>query len=530
MATSSLSHELQELGAAELVSLMRTGQLQASEVLDCHLERIEQANPTINALVWPLFDEARQRVKELDTAYSRRESLGPLHGIPFTVKESIQVANAPSTLGLTARIADRDSIDAEQVTALRRAGAVLLGKTNTSLLLKAYESDNPVYGRTNNPWNLKRAPGGSSGGEAAIVAVGGSALGLGSDLSGSIRLPAHACGVHGLRPTAGRLTLLGHTRVQASGLNAITSQPGPLARHVDDLRLAMRALAAPGHEQSDPTIPPVQWTDSTDVSRLRIGYYCDNGIFTPCPAVRRAIREAAAALQNAGAEVIEWQPISPMEAWELQLRLMCADGLAGYRRALRASKAGKHRIAAMPAFLRSFLGILADVAGQKRLAKTIRYKKGISLGEYSQLLGRKRDYSLRFSRALAAEQLDALICPPDAMPAILHGSTPWISACSISYAGLYSLLGMPAGVVAATRVRADEETERPEAGDVFERAARRIEEGSAGLPVGVQVAARHWREDVVLSIMSALEAHFRGQADYPFCPSLPWPSDFVTSS
>jgi len=518
MSSSSLSREIKEFGAAELVGLMKTGQLQASEVLDCHLERINEANPAINAIVWPLFDEARRRARELDDAYSRGEDLGPLHGIPFTVKESIQVANSPSTLGLSARIGCRDSADAVQVMALRRAGGVLLGKTNTSLLLKAYESNNPVYGRTNNPWNLGRAPGGSSGGEAAIVAVGGSALGLGSDLSGSIRLPAHACGVHGLRPTSGRLTLLGHTRIEAAGLNAIRSQPGPLARHVEDLGLAMRVLAAPGHEQSDPAVPPVQWKDSTGISHLRIGFYCDNGIFKPCPAVQRAVRESAIALQNAGAELIEWQPISPWEAWELQLRLMCADGLAGYRRALRTSKAGRHRMAAMPSFLRSLLGVLTDLIGQKRLAKAIRYKKGMSLTEYSQLLGRKRDYSLRFTQALATEHLDALICPPDALPALLHGSTSWISACTISYAGLYSLLGMPAGVAAATRVRTDEGTCRPKGGDVFERAARHIEQGSSGLPIGVQVAARQWREDIVISIMSALECHFRRQADYPSQP------------
>jgi fatty acid amide hydrolase len=175
-------------------------------------------------------------------------------------------------------------------------------------------------------------------------------------------------------------------------------------------------------------------------------------------------------------------------------------------------------MAAMPGFLRSLLGVLADLVGQKRLAKAIRYKKGTSLAGYSRLLGRKRDYSLRFSQTLAAERLDALICPPDALPALLHGSTSWVSACTISYAGLYSLLGMPAGVVAATRVRTDEETGRPEKGDVFERAARRIEQGSTGLPIGVQVAARQWREDVVISIMSALEYHFRGQADYPCQP------------
>lgn len=513
--------EILQLSGQNLVELLKAGELSASEVLEAYIQRIVDVNPKINALVVPLFEEARKAAAALDATYIRREPLGPLHGLAISIKESIEIAGTPSTLGLTARTSHRAVSDAPQVAALKNAGAVVIGKTNVALLLRAYETDNPVYGRTNNPWNPERAPGGSSGGEAALVAAGGSVFGLGSDLAGSIRLPAHACGVHGLRPTAGRLTMLGHARIHPGGLSAITSQAGPISRSVADLRLAMTVLVGSQSEARDPEIPPVPWHDAVEPSRLRVAYFTDNGILTPAPAIQRAVREAALALQQAGMDVVEWRPPDPVEAWEIQLRLMCADGLAHYRHALRNSKGGKVRLAAMPESVRSLASLVAQVAGQKKLAATLRYKHRSSLSEYADLMGRRREYARRFRAELDASGIDAILGPPDALPALKHGSSPTVSACSISYPGLYSLLGMPCGVVAATQVRAGEETERPSGSEFFERAARRIESGSTGLPVGVQVAARHWREDVALAVMSALEEHFREQPDYPGLPQVP---------
>jgi fatty acid amide hydrolase len=518
--TTGTAHEIVRLSGHEIVELLKVGELSAREVVEAHIRRIEEVNQKLNALVVPQFEQARRDAESLDSARARGEELGLLHGIPITVKESIEVAGTPSTLGLTERVSHRAVADAVQVTRLKQAGAVLLGKTNVSLLLRAYETDNPVYGRTNNPWNLDRAPGGSTGGEAAIIAAGGSALGLGSDFGGSIRLPVHACGVHGLRPTSGRLTMLGHARVQSSGLGAMTSQPGPISRSVADLCLAMRALAAPGQEMFDTSIPPVELRDLGDINKLRVAFYTDNGLLRPAPALRRAVREAAVALQACGAEVEEWHPPDPSEAWEIQLRLTCADGLASYRRALQKSKGAKVRLAAMPAVVRSAVTLVAELAGQKRLADSMRYKQRVSMQELSQLFERRRQYAAKFLAALNAKQFDAILCPPDALPALKHGSSFYLSGSSISYPGLYSLLGMPAGVVAATRVRADEESDRAKSRDLIERAASHVENSSRGLPVGVQVVARHWREDVTLAIMAGLEDHFRRQPDYPAWPPI----------
>jgi fatty acid amide hydrolase len=515
-----MSLEINRLCGFELTELLKSGQLSVREVVEAHIKRTEEINPRLNALVVPLFEQARKDAEKLDYDRLHQRDGGSLYGVPFTVKESIEVAGTPSTLGLTERISHSALTDAFQVMRLRQAGAVLLGKTNVSLLLKAYETDNPVYGRTNNPWSLDRAPGGSTGGEAALVAAGGSVLGLGSDLGGSIRLPAHACGVYGFRPTAGKLTMLGHARVNQSGLGAISSQPGLIARCVKDLKLALSILAAPGQDNIDTAVPPVPLRDPSMTERLRVAFYDDNGLMSPSPAIRRAVHEAAVALHASGVEVEQWQPPDIQEAWEIQLRLTCADGLAGYRHALRKSKGIKARLTAMPGIVRSAMVLLARLAGQERLSLSMALKKPLSLEQYSKLLGRRRLYQESFLSAFNEKRFDAILSPPDALPALRHGSSMYVSGYGISYAGIYSLLGMPVGVVPATRVRAGEESDRRVDSDIIEKAARRIETGSAGLPVGVQVASRHWREDIGLAIMAMLEEHFRQQLDYPACPSV----------
>jgi fatty acid amide hydrolase len=260
-------------------------------------------------MVVPLFHQARHDAATIDAARLHGKRLGSLAGVPFTVKESFDVAGTATTMGLSTHRQRRATSDAYHVTRLREAGAILLGKTNTSQLLMGNESDNPVYGRTNNPWNPDRAPGGSSGGEAALIATGGSALGLGSDIGGSVRLPAHACGIQSIKPTSQRLTMVGHAPLYP-GQEAIPAQPGPLARTVADLEMAIRFLSSPQQTMADVTIPPVPplGVEGVPIKNMRIAVYTDNGIISAAPALRRAVREAAAALASCGAEVEEWSP------------------------------------------------------------------------------------------------------------------------------------------------------------------------------------------------------------------------------
>ncbi len=423
--------------------------------------------------------------------------LGPLHGVPITLKEQFALAGTPATIGVAG--ARDDAEDGPLVTRLRAAGAIVLGKTNVPQLLIYNEADNPVYGRTNNPWNLERSSGGSSGGEAAIIAACGSPLGLGSDIGGSLRAPSHACAIASLKPTTHRLT---NEDARGSGFAegqiAIVSQPGPMARRVEDLILAMRVLAAPGQERFDAAVPPVPWREPSDVNvaSLRIGTYDDDGCFPSSPAVKRAVAESAAALRALGAEVVSFAPPDVGPAIETFLAILAADGARGAKRRLGTSArdrrvSGLLQLAAIPNVLRPALVGLAAALGQRRLSRQIAAIRPSSTDGFWTLVVAQDAYRRRFTGELDRLGIDVLVAPVHALPALTHGSTYYL-ATAASYSMLYNLLGMPAGAVPATRVREDEARPRAAGRDVVDRAAAQVERGSAGLPIGVQVVARHW--------------------------------------
>jgi len=520
--------------ASELARSVSDGELSAVEVLQAHLQRIETVNPALNAIVVPLFDQAKQAAKEADRAKGRGETVGPLHGVPITIKECLDVAGTSSSLGvahLAKRIAPNDG---PLVARLRRAGALLLGKTNLPQLAMDLETDGPLFGPCSNPWALERSPGGSSGGEAAIIAAGGSALGLGTDAGGSIRFPAHCCGIFGLKPTSGRLTQtdLPVTTVAAgecsmpsnlAGLHAIL-QPGPMARCVDDLDLAMRVLASPGMERIDPTVPPLTWPEMNhvDLEQLRIGFYMDDGTFSAAPAVRRAIGEAADILQSAGIEVEVFDPPEVHEAMQLFRSLILPDGAAAFRRMLGSAKVDNRlkqmlSAASMPELLRPAVAWALDRAGQHRLADSLRSLRRLSADGFRRRVAQRAAYCTKFLDAMCRQRLDAILCPVFPVPAPPHGAGSDLGMMT-SYTALYNLLGFPAGVVPLTRVREGETSDRSETRCRVEKSARRIESDSQGLPIGIQIVARHWREDIVLAVMKYLETAARPRADFPANP------------
>ena len=519
--------ELTLLGAAEIAARVRRGDLSALEVVDAHIARIEAVNPQINALVVPLFEEARQAAR---TADARRGTVapGPLAGVPVTVKECFNVWGTPATVGVPARKRSLAAEDAALVTRLRDAGAIVLGKTNVSQFLFFVETDNPVYGRTNNPWDLERSPGGSSGGEAAIVAAGGSALGLGTDIGGSIRVPAHVTGIFGLKPTPGRVSLQGSVNeTMSAGNEGIADAAGPLARNVADLNLAMQVLAANDHPSTDPLYVPMPWASSEAVSlrELRIGYYEDDGYFPASPALRRAVRESVDMLRDAGAHVESFAPPEVDTIAKLGWRLFAPDRFAKLRQMAEGGPldpriADIFLLTGMPNWQRPFLARLLAMQGKRRLAALLPHAGLLTSRQFLDVLQARRSFQTRFAAALAEARLDALLCPPNALPALTHGATRDLGVASVNYTFLFNLLGYPAGVAPITRVRPDEESSRPPSKDPVDAAARLVDRGSAGLPVGVQVVARPWREDVVLAIMGALEVRARPLADYPAQPPL----------
>lgn len=502
--------KLVEFSAVELATMIAAGEMSSQDVVEAHIRRIEAVNPQINAVVVPLFDQAREQAAAADAARAEGKHWGPLHGVPVTVKESWDLVGTPTTLGLPSRAIHRPEKNAPLVQRLLDAGAVILGKTNLPQMAMANECENPLYGRTVNPFNPDRSPGGSSGGEGAIIGAFGSPLGLGSDIGGSVRLPANACGISSLKPTSTRLTMLGHAEV-FPGMEAIICQPGPLARSVADLELAMEIFCAPGPDQTDPTVPPVPWKSSKaiDVKGLRVAMFDDNGVFTPNPGIRRGVREAAEKLRAAGVTVEHWSPPDVAEAFAVYVGILYAEGWDSPKRIVGKDQRWAvlnqfFQLRLIPDFLMPILVPLLEFFGQKSAGRVARASRRLDAAGYWAITDRRTLYRDRFLNALDAGKYDAILCPVDGLPPLRHGASFYLTE-AISYTILFNLLGMPAGVVPMTRIAAGEESDRKPSPDMSVKEAIRVEEGSAGMPAGVQIAARYWREDLVLALMKVLE-------------------------
>ena len=297
-----MSQQLYYEDATELARMIRDKEVSPVEVLQAHLYRIEEVNPRINAIV-ALVENAMEQAKEAEAAVVRGDSLGSLHGVPFTIKDCVDTAGVRTTRGSRLYEDYVPSEDATVVARLKQAGGIFMAKTNMPEFAFWGETDNLVFGRTVNPWNFERTAGGSSGGEAAAIAAGLSPIGIGSDVGGSIRGPAHYCGITGIKATHGRVPLTGHwpdTLLRAMHV-------GPMARTVRDVALGLQMVVGP--DGADNYAPPVPVDDYTDLglgpSGLKIGWSLSKGFGPIEPDVRDTVTRAATALGEAGFNVEE---------------------------------------------------------------------------------------------------------------------------------------------------------------------------------------------------------------------------------
>ena len=330
------SPELNFLSAIVLAEKIKSKQLTPSEAVEAHLARIGQLNPVLNAFVEVNTEEVRRQAQFAGNAIARNQPLGPLHGVPISIKSSISVAGMRCEAGSHLRKGFTAKADAPLVSRLRAAGAIILGTTNTPELLMAWETDNSLYGRTNNPWDLSRTAGGSSGGEAAAIASGCSVAGVGSDGGGSIRVPAHFTGICGLKSTPGRIPATGHYPVSA-GPFALLGVVGPMARTVADLKVMFEVMQGPDIGDPSAAPVPVRWPEQQDLKKIRIGYFEDDGRTPVTPETRSAVQKAAKALSRAGFQVEPFRPKGFDEARELWWKIF---GLMG-RMLLEPMIAGK---------------------------------------------------------------------------------------------------------------------------------------------------------------------------------------------
>jgi amidase len=453
--------ELCRATVVQLAELIRRRKVSALEVVNACLARIEQVNPRLNAVVQLDGERARELARAADQALTRGQSMGPLHGVPMTIKDSLDTAGMISTGGTPGRKSFVPDHDATVVARLRGAGAILLGKTNTPELTWSFETRNRVYGRTNNPWSTDLSPGGSSGGAAAIIAACGSPFDIGSDTGGSIRVPSHFCGTAGIKPTSGRVPRTGHI-VGAEGHVQSLTQLGPMARSVDDLVLLLGIIAGP--DGRDPYVVPAPLGDpqKIELRGLRLALHVDNGLRSPSPEHAKSVDAAARALRAQGVVVEEHRPEALKDVLTLDDDLFRADGGAWLRR-------------------------LLDRAGTREPSPDVAASMGNRLmtsPEFSAFLERWdlwRGSMLRF-----LEKFDAILCPPCALDALPHDFSDAADANpAFSYTFAYNMTGWPGAVVrAGTSAR--------------------------GLPLGVQVVGRPWREDVVLALVRAIERGTEG--------------------
>ena len=313
MTLSNAKHlsPLLEMRVAGLANLIATRQVSSRELVSFCQERIAEVNPVLNAVVQLRTEAALAEADAADGAVAQGELRGPLHGVPFTVKDWIDAAGLTCTAGMPTHRDRMPSQDATAVARLRAAGGILLGKTNVGVT-------NDLYGRTNNPYNPLYSPAGSSSGEASIIGAGGSPMGIGSDSGGSIRQPAHCCGVAGLKPTAGRVPLTGHFPFISPTADPRTVV-GPLARHVEDLALALGIIA--GVDWQDASVVPVPLFDMAEaqLAGSRVALYIEHPGFKPEPDMVAATRAAASALADAGLNVEDVGPPGLEDVYPLTL-------------------------------------------------------------------------------------------------------------------------------------------------------------------------------------------------------------------
>lgn len=506
---SSQSQALYTLSASHLAQLLREGELSAVEVMRAHLERIEAVDGRVRAFTHVFRQSALEEAERADAERSRGHLRGPLHGLPVSFKESINFAGQPTTLGLPSRRDARAEEDAVVVQMLREAGAIPIGRTNVSQMLFYFESRNPLYGQTANPFSLKHSAGGSSGGDAAALAAGLAALSVGSDVSGSIRVPAHFSGICGLKPTLDRWPCRGSTD-SLLGQETTRAMVGPMARTVEDLCLMMSAIDPRQVGSRDARVPPVAPEDPLirPVKGLRIGFYTDNGLVSPSRAVERAVQRACRALEARGCHLLPFTPPGYEQAILDGLTGFTADGGA----VLRASLEG----GAVDVALGSDYERLAQESGEERIRKLLQAMGARPVNELWRVTYRLRQYRQELLAEMDRVGVDLILGPPFATAALPHGASRDFALAG-SYAMLWNVVQFPAGVVPVTRVEAGE-PRRAAGGDFFQRRAAEVDNTSEGLPVGVQVAGRPWADSTVLAVMAAIEAEVRGDASFPTTP------------
>jgi amidase len=456
--------DLWRRSAIGLADAIASGEVSSTEVVEAHLARIEAVNPQVNAVVRVLADQARAGAEAADRKVAAGEALGPLHGVPITVKENIDMAGLPTTNGVRAMAGAIAQVNAPVVERMLAAGAIPIGRTNLPDMAMRVHTDSSLHGLTRNPWDLARTAGGSSGGEAAALASGMSPLGLGNDIGGSLRSPASVCGVASIRPSAGRVadagSLPNEDKLLVSQLMAVQ---GPMARRIADVRLGLKIIM--GAHPRDPWAIDAPLEGRPIEGPIRVALAAAPPGCAVEPAVADRVRRAADALADAGYEVVEACPPRYEEAVEVWARFLMGDMAAAF------AQMGPIMGEDGRGFLEAFNRTVAPLVGAADMSQLFVQRYGIAR-DWSVFMA---DYPLLLTPTWTVLPFESGfdIAGPDAAAATKALMAPVTPA---------NLLGLPSASVTAGL------------------------DPASGLPVGVLLTGQRFREDLCLDAAEAVEA------------------------
>lgn len=459
--------DLMTLSATEIARQIKSQQLDPVAVTEAHIQQIQRVNPAINAVVTPMFEQARQHAQAAAAhiASHGTDDLPPLFGVPVTIKDCFGVDGALFVGGSHFRRETICALDAEPVRRLREAGAIILGKTNCPDMCWSAETVNPVFGRTNNPWNLKRTAGGSSGGEAAIIAAGGSPLGLGSDIAGSVRIPAAACGIVSLKPTGGRVDSSGHIPTAEDAV-LDWNTAGPMARRVEDLALALEVLSS----------TPVRDYRQINLDGLRASIYLQTPIAPVNQQTKAAMLMSAGALQAAGVRTTHKDDLPFVPAALSYGAIFARENLPALSDQLGAG---------IPIAL--FEEIRANLEKRGRISMVVLVNLLLTkiAGKIAGWLGNGQPGQLEHLRQRFLDQMgDVILCPVLTRPAPRHNWT-YLMPFQLPYTFMFNALGFPAVCVP-------------------------VGFSKNGLPLVIQVVGRPGEDETALAVAAELERVFGG--------------------
>ena len=506
--------------ATRLMQLLNEGKITSELILKAYHNRAIRIGLRLELIAESNFTEALSIARQCDiqrekTPIEERSKLGSMFGLPICIKDSIQQKGFASSAGLARYCNVIYEEDGATIKLLRAQGAIPFVRTNCTQALALSDNTNHIWGRAINPWRDDRSTGGSSGGDAGLVASRCSPIGIGTDYYGSIRIPASFCGIYGFKPTSGRTASFGDTEVVAQDLFKqlfLQATAGPIATCVDDLALVLRGMITPENKVHDPSSPLIPWREEIFQSKqcLRVGYILTEDLFSAARPCRRAVQEAVNSLKRAGHEVVELRipNFNTMALYVLRI-LFCEGQAQRHVDALGGEMAIDElgliiKISRLPNFvkrsIRPFMGKRLQVIWDCTLESSAK--------ELFITIAKALELRAQFLKFWSEWRLDAIITPATQLPALKHGY-----GGSLQVSGYYAWLGnfanLPAGVVPVTKVLPGEDTYTHEdsiyVGDTIFKASQECMKGSVGLPVAVQVLAPPWEDEKCLAVMKAIE-------------------------